>query len=100
LLVKQVSSNSMASRAGLLAGDKILALNNTIFIDNKPSEFLAGIAKLKADEVYTLLILRENEQREFVAVYQEKDLPAFFLSVDMSSVAQAQQALDRINSSN
>ncbi|TWX52432.1 PDZ domain-containing protein [Colwellia hornerae] len=100
LLVKQVSSNSMASRAGLLVGDKILALNNSTFIDDKPREFLAGIAKLKADEVYTLLILRENKQRELVAAYQEKDFPAFYLSVDMSSVGQAQQALDRIHSSN
>jgi len=96
LLIKKIYFNSMASKAGLEVGDLIFEFDGEVFDEKNPKELLAGLAKLTDGQEYRLLVQRENKKQMISSVFISKILPAFHLSVDMSSVVKAQQALSNI----
>jgi C-terminal processing protease CtpA/Prc len=97
LSIKQITTNSMASLAGLRIDDKIIAFNGMTFDNKEPKEFLDELGKLSNGEGYDLLILRGATKEKISAVYSSNVLPAFHLSIDMGSVIQAKQALNSID---
>jgi len=96
LLVRKVNDSSMADNAGLQVGDMILEFNDDAFNKKTPKILLDGLAKLSDGQAYNLLVQRADKKQKISSVFVSKVLPAFHLSVDMSSVVKAQQALSNI----
>jgi serine protease Do len=69
-LLTQIDDGTPADRAGLIIGDIVVALGDTIVTDQESVP--AAVLRLKPGEAVTVRVLRGGEPREFVVVPTER----------------------------
>ncbi|OKY27633.1 PDZ domain-containing protein [Thalassotalea sp. PP2-459] len=83
--IDAVNENSMADKAGIKVGDKLIGVNNKQFSSENLTTLDQVIKSLQPNDTFSLNVLENSEPQSRTVTYEPTKLPGFTFSLDLKS---------------